>query len=939
MKFPAALFCIVIVMTVYGFDYMDNPDSLNISVAPAGASYSLVDVGGGRKAIKVNLPIQNPGWPQVNITLPSGGPAPADVYTLQLKIKLVTPQSPPSFGFTAGFFPAGKWISRYYTNELSTGSITSHRFWPVAGADKSLASIQLAVKNPPAASEFWIYNIEKLKKTLADGIGFENTSIYDANDTGGTWSVWGGATQAVSSEWGYQSSKSMKLYYPGSENGDIGATLWPNITDWNGYKQLRFTIYNSLPNPNVKTRILTINNQYLPTGCSISNGTLTVQPESATTFILDLDSLGSQINKNNISRINFYKGSAETTFYVDKMKLYTDDEVEDENTILATAQINDAISALNAAIPLASNMYLSSVNAKKTELTNLLNSGNYTLGDALTDTTTAAKELVLLANAAIKDPNRTTTTPLVLLGVTPTEKVFRDTDFNGTAGTYQMAAAGREFESFQLVVLPQQDLTNVAVATSSLTCGGNSIPVANIKINTVGYIELAQSFYYASSRTGFWPDILLSNRPLDLVKRLQPYWITVQVPPNQPSGIYAGDITVSANGISSKSYHYEVKVFNFTLPLRGKCKTFFDFRYYPSDQTIRRACYELMLNHRLNPTGMYTNGNAPANPAEYRYSPDPGDLQFCLDRGMNMVCLWYLYNGADPITNHQYPFDAAYYAKFVNFITYYRPTLQAVSNGGVSAWDLAIVNGFDEIMHQITAEKDWRITQACNICGWIKSDYPTAPKISNVGSKMDISTNLMDIWYMGILPATSFADITGSGKTPCFYSVYGDPSPMLDLPGMAARILAWQAFREGAQGIGYYSTYRPSTMLMPGKSWPTDVDWAKEDVNASTCQLPYNNDGAPNPLFRPGRNGDGNLLYPDPSGSGYVLSSIRLENLRDGIEDFEYLSILKQLDPYNSLLTIPQTVVTTNTGDYTKDYSVIENHRRAVAAEIERLQQ
>jgi hypothetical protein len=38
-------------------------------------------------------------------------------------------------------------------------------------------------------------------------------------------------------------------------------------------------------------------------------------------------------------------------------------------------------------------------------------------------------------------------------------------------------------------------------------------------------------------------------------------------------------------------------------------------------------------------------------------------------------------------------------------------------------------------------------------------------------------------------------------------------------------------------------------------------------------------------------NGDGYLLYPGPNGA--LWSSMRLENLRDGIEDYEMLALLR----------------------------------------------
>jgi len=56
-----------------------------------------------------------------------------------------------------------------------------------------------------------------------------------------------------------------------------------------------------------------------------------------------------------------------------------------------------------------------------------------------------------------------------------------------------------------------------------------------------------------------------------------------------------------------------------------------------------------------------------------------------------------------------------------------------------------------------------------------------------------------------------------------------------------------------------------------------------------------NGDPRNNP-YNYGRNGDGYLLYPPKTPSATpVIGSIRLEHLREGIEDYEYLHMLKEL--------------------------------------------
>ena len=46
-------------------------------------------------------------------------------------------------------------------------------------------------------------------------------------------------------------------------------------------------------------------------------------------------------------------------------------------------------------------------------------------------------------------------------------------------------------------------------------------------------------------------------------------------------------------------------------------------------------------------------------------------------------------------------------------------------------------------------------------------------------------------------------------------------------------------------------------------------------------------------MSHPAGNGDGQLLYPGPE--GHPLGSIRLEMIRDSIEDYEYLYLLRKL--------------------------------------------
>jgi hypothetical protein len=106
---------------------------------------------------------------------------------------------------------------------------------------------------------------------------------------------------------------------------------------------------------------------------------------------------------------------------------------------------------------------------------------------------------------------------------------------------------------------------------------------------------------------------------------------------------------------------------------------------------------------------------------------------------------------------------------------------------------------------------------------------------------------------------------------------------------------------------------------------------------------------------RPWGNGDGRFIYPplgaaDAHPSGPVLEgpvdSIRWEMLRDGIEDYEYLTMLQRLidakasnlsgaqrKEYSALLDVP-TELTKDMTTFTKSPTPIEAHRDRVARAI-----
>jgi hypothetical protein len=94
------------------------------------------------------------------------------------------------------------------------------------------------------------------------------------------------------------------------------------------------------------------------------------------------------------------------------------------------------------------------------------------------------------------------------------------------------------------------------------------------------------------------------------------------------------------------------------------------------------------------------------------------------------------------------------------------------------------------------------------------------------------------------------------------------------MAGMSHRVLFWQQKREGVEGLLYWNT----TYWNPDRGCddPWESMMTVENIN-------------------PALRGDGSLLYPGKKvGVDGPISSQRLEIIRDGIEDFDYLTLAEQ---------------------------------------------
>jgi hypothetical protein len=514
----------------------------------------------------------------------------------------------------------------------------------------------------------------------------------------------------------------------------------------------------------------------------------------------------------------------------------------------------------------------------------------------------------------------------------------------------RLAAARDETESFQLVVIPNgAPLTGVTVDARPLKGAGGEIPV---EWKRVEYVETAPPGY-PTEYVGWWPDPLYPAGPFDVAAdRRQPLWFTVSVPPEAKPGVYRGEVVIR-QAEHSVAVPVELTVRSFRLPRPGTLATAFGLyaqvlsRWYHGD----RPYAEVMTPEQYLPwcefLGRYRL--APKNLAqEFLGVTKTGDGSVTVD----MSALRKLVT----------PLAPRYFAP-------YSCSLHRTPNGNGLGQDDGRTSASDAEVAaaavRASADEWTRLgfPRQAHIYGYDEprpEDYsflreaytkihaaaPGYPIMQTIGDpRPDDLVGAVDIWcpLSSCLDSLFYAERLRAGDTLWTYTCCGPKHPyanfFIDRPATEHRVLFWQTRQYGATGFLYWCVCwwdGPPNADSGQPCFPAvPLHWADIGTYKS-----YKD------------NGDGWLLYPGPSFTPWP--SIRLEVIRDGIEDYEYLALLSKLlarakalppnqRPPEALCTeaeelcrVPETISRGMT-DYTTDPQAIFQRREAVGGMIDRL--
>lgn len=485
----------------------------------------------------------------------------------------------------------------------------------------------------------------------------------------------------------------------------------------------------------------------------------------------------------------------------------------------------------------------------------------------------------------------------------------------------ELYAARGECESFQVVIrAPSRKLTNVNVSAVDLVApNGGLIPRSNLELYREQYVQVVRGSedHGGSNRPrgpGWYPDGLIpfvdtaTQQPVDRARlravpfnlatgRNQPIWVDVCIPRDAAPGQYRGDLTVTSDQ-GATPVSILMHVWNFELPLKPSLQTAFTIyndriSQPPVFYAVQKANQEMLLRHKIMPV--------PVNHEDER--------EFIDELGLNIGHLAF-YQFANWGNCHQPPAPSVaelrsqrarrqpdipvflQIADEVSHCTETFPILRAWARNARSAGVLTLLTAIP--IKPLLDDGSGTGRSVADI--WVllpKQFVSNAPEVATAMHSKD------QVWSYTALVQDEYS-----------------PKWAIDFDPINYRILGgFLNQSQGLQGLLYWAV----------NSWVLE---ARNDPWNRILNL------GPNRSFPPG---EGMLVYPgDKVGLSTFAPSMRLKWIRDSVEDFEYVAILKQLGREEWALQVVTTVAP-NWKNWTHDPAALEVARLKLGQEIDRL--
>lgn len=514
-----------------------------------------------------------------------------------------------------------------------------------------------------------------------------------------------------------------------------------------------------------------------------------------------------------------------------------------------------------------------------------------------------AAGLALLALAAALSLLLAASAHAAVWVVPASERVFPGTSA-GSSRSISINAAGNEYEGVQVALRGGEDHS----VTFTWRTDSDPLIVDNTKLHRVYYVKVTTPTTALHSSPGWYPDPLV---PRDFGEKLSipgtttPFYLLTHVPYGTPPGTYTATLQI-ANGSEQVEVPFSQRVWNFGWARISTASAFAVSMsnvkrsiagsgvHFAGDakRRIIAGFHQMMQEHGINPsaTGLYPHVSSTGH---FDASSYANDLRPLLDP-----------SGLD-LPNTQIP----WMRWFPWSLSQYRPSAAKVQTYLTGLGRMYKANDWQQkayayIVDETTTTSAERQAEAlaralhrasgkAGFClRFLLTDDPRPFGLGGVKAKNTFLYDDVDIWalryyyFFGRIPAVR--ERQAHGKEIWWYSytngsVAKTPSFAIDKPHIDSRAWGWLMQKWDVDGLlnwGFNRWGKPST----GNGWrdpyqnPLSLVVGKTRANGCTS------------IVYPG-------YYPryglrDPYAP--PVSSLRLEALRDGLEEREYLKLAER---------------------------------------------
>jgi len=461
--------------------------------------------------------------------------------------------------------------------------------------------------------------------------------------------------------------------------------------------------------------------------------------------------------------------------------------------------------------------------------------------------------------------------PYLALSEGPLLKVFQDPAMLSEqtlarVGSPEIRIAGcrGEYENYQVILIPETvDLKAVDLKLSELVGpGGAVIPAKHLSKHAVGYF-LTRRPKYAVDYVGWWPDVLLPFWTCDVPKGLvQPLWVILHIPDDAAPGEYRGSIEVAPQGLSGTRIPVHLRVWDFQMPKRSFLTTL--HHAVPVTGKRRENLLRFCFEHRMCPDIIDFE-----RAGVIRQFKKAGQWDFsCWDDLFDVYrdqitsyVLFSAWGAADREAN------TAYVRAFADYLRK-RGMLQR-----------GVFYMADE--PQGDPKKLAKIREEA---AWMKAILPELKRLCTSVPDPSIAS-CVDIWapHLGEYASLDAIHAEQAKGKECWwytstYPAHPWPNKFVDYPAIDHRMIWWLTWRYDV--TGYLCTEIATWWGDKGKFVNAKYDYRDVHVPWDIHQSYYG-----------GVNGNHDILFPGPDDT--ILSSIRAECVRDGIEDYDMFHMLR----------------------------------------------